>query len=90
MSAGPSAMKSAFHRLRSCSAIGISPPSGPVRAGFVGEQHERKQPRHLAVIGQQAVDHAGQPERFGRQFTALQPPTARKVSAVCDTGDSEE
>ncbi len=33
MSATPSAMASASHRLRSCSAIGISEPSGPVRAG---------------------------------------------------------
>ena len=33
MSATPSAMWSAFQRLRSCSAIGINAPSGPVRAG---------------------------------------------------------
>ena len=45
---------------------------GPRRPAGVGEQHQRQQPRHLAVVGQQPVDHAGQPDRLGRQLAAVQ------------------
>jgi hypothetical protein len=44
----------------------------PRRPAGIGEQHEGEQARHLAVVGQQAVDQAGQPNRLGCQLAALQ------------------
>ena len=40
----------------------------PVRAGAagVGQQHQREQPGDLAVVGQQPVQLAGQPDRLVR------------------------
>ena len=42
---------------------------GPAR---VGEQHQREQAGDLAVVGQQRVHHAGEPDRLGRELGALQ------------------
>ena len=38
----------------------------------VGEQHEGQQPGYLAVVGQQPVDEAGQPDGLSGQVAALQ------------------
>jgi hypothetical protein len=45
--------------------------AGARRAPRVGEQHEREQPGHLAVIGQQAVHDAG--GGMGRVFLGRSP-----------------
>ena len=36
-------------------------------AAGLGEQHQRQQPGHLAVVGEQRADQAGQPDRLGGQ-----------------------
>ena len=38
----------------------------------VGEQHEREQAGDLAVVGEQRVQHAGEPDRLGGEVGALQ------------------
>ena len=65
-SAVPSAICSRSHLARSCSASGISDPSGPSAGGppRVGQQHQRQQAGHLAVLRQQPVQPAGEPDRL--------------------------
>jgi hypothetical protein len=51
----------------------------------VGEQHQREQPRNLAVAGQQLVDRARQPDRLAAQLDPLQlRARARGVALVED------
>jgi hypothetical protein len=45
---------------------------GARRPARVGEQHQREEPGHLAVLREQAVHDPGQPDRLGRQLGALQ------------------
>jgi hypothetical protein len=47
--------------------------AGACRAAGVGEQHQRQQPGHLGVAGQQPVQDAGQPDRLDGQVRADQP-----------------
>ena len=42
--------------------------SGPRRAAGIGQQHQRQQSGDLAVVRQQAVDGARQPDRLVRQI----------------------
>ena len=66
---------------RDQSAVG----RGAGRTSGIGQQHERQQPRDLAVVGQQAVEVAAKPDRLGRQVGALQVGTgARRVALVED------
>ena len=43
---------------------------GPRRAPRVGQQHQRQQPRDLAVVRQERVDGARQADRLARQVGA--------------------
>ena len=74
MSATPSSMHSWFQRPRSCSASGISAPSGAGPGGTprVGEQHEREETGDLAVVGKEPSDFARQANGFLREVRALQ------------------
>jgi hypothetical protein len=38
----------------------------------VGQQHQREQPGHLAVLGQLRVHHPGQPDRLAREVGTVQ------------------
>ena len=57
---------------------------GPGRPAGVGEQHQGQQPGHLAVVGQQPVDQAGQPDRLGRQLGAVQARARRAGVALVE------
>ena len=46
--------------------------TGSRRTPGVGQQHQREQPRHLAVVGQQVVHLPGQADRLARQLDAMQ------------------
>ena len=54
-------------RHRDQPAIGL----GTRRPACVGEQHQREQPRHLGIVGQQSMDDAGKPDGLGRELAAL-------------------
>ena len=92
MSATPSAMASASQR------GGPARPAGPGcrragagRAPRVGQQHQRQQPGDLAVVGQQPVQLAGQPDRLGGQLGPLQVgPGAGGVALVEDQVEDVE
>ena len=40
----------------------------PGGAAGLGEQHQREQPGHLTIVGQQGTDQAGEPDRLGGQL----------------------
>ncbi len=66
-------MSSRFHRWRSCSASGISAPSAHARhTACVGEQHEGQEARNLAVVRQQLVERAREPDRLTGEFPTLE------------------
>ena len=44
--------------------------AGAGRPPGIGQQHQREQAGDLAVVGQQAVQHAGEPDRLGGQLDA--------------------
>lgn len=47
----------------------------------MGEQHQRQQPAHVVLAGQQPVQHAGQADRLLGQAHALQPAPLRPARA---------
>ena len=49
-------------------AVGVGPRGAP----GVDQQHQREQPGHLGVVGQQPLHDPGQPDRLRRQLGALQ------------------
>ena len=68
MSATPSAMAHDPKRpilLRQRNQLAVRP--GARRPPGIGQQHQRQQARHLAVVRQQVVHRAGQPDRLVRQ-----------------------
>ena len=86
-SATPSAMACRSQSVRSCSSSGINSPSGPGarRAAGVGQEHQREQAGHVAVVGQELMDLAHQADRFVRQIGAMQLGSrARRVALVED------
>ena len=63
-----SATSDASRALRSCSPRVISSPLADTRAmAGLGEEHQRQQPGHLAIVGQEGTDQASEPYRFGGQ-----------------------
>ena len=45
---------------------------GPRRTPGIGQQHQRKQSRDFPIVGQEAANRAGEPDRFIREIAALQ------------------
>ena len=74
MSAMPSEMAFRSHRVRSCSASGISSPSGPVRAGRRASVSSisASSPATSPSSGQEVVNGPGEPNRLVREIAALQ------------------
>jgi hypothetical protein len=57
----------------------------------IGEEHQRKQPAHLAVAGEQGVHRAGQADGFTRQLGAVEiGPGAARVTLVEDEVEDVE
>jgi hypothetical protein len=46
--------------------------SGAGRAAGIGEEHEREQSGDLAILREESVHHARQPDRLGGQIGAMQ------------------
>ena len=46
--------------------------SGSCRAARIGQQHERQQSRHLAIVREQIVNGSRQPDRLTGQLASLQ------------------
>ncbi len=46
--------------------------SGACRGARLGEDHQRQQPRHAPLVGQQPTDGAGQPDRLAGQVGAVE------------------
>jgi hypothetical protein len=60
--------------------------AGPRRPAGVGQQHEREEPGHLTVFGEQPVHEPGQPDRLGGQLGTVQ---ARPGRAGVALGEDE-
>ena len=58
--------------------------AGTRRAPRVGEQHEREEPGHLAVVGEQAADFAGEADGFTREIRTLQIGARRRGVALVE------
>ena len=53
-------------------------------AARLGQQHQRQQPRHLAVVGQQRARHPGQADRLARELAPLQLLAGRRRVALVE------
>ena len=65
----PRAISVASQRVASCSSSGTNRPSlvAPRRPAGLGQAHQRRQPEHLRLVGQQFGQHQRQVQRLGRQ-----------------------
>ena len=64
----------------------------PGGAAGLGEEHQRQQPGHLAVVRQQGADQAGEPDRLGGQVgpDGIGVGAGREVALVEDEEEDRE